>query len=182
MKKPLFLLLLISGFAFGQNSSNERIRDHYYKIIGKPTIIAPTKPAYSIDRVNRQVWRSLSTTQSVWTLETDTAVINLLLSRGEKGDAGPQGPQGIQGPKGDPGAQGFRSNRRQVPGQWDRERKYKGDQEQQGPKASRTSRATGNPRRSPHALRLAAGQVVHSSPLTFRMTSSGSTLLATDRL
>lgn len=87
----LLLFLLISTVAFGQPvSNNERVRDHYYKIIGKPTIIAPTKPAYSIDPITKQVWRSLSTTQSVWTLETDTNVLSTLV-----GKVGKDGRDGI---------------------------------------------------------------------------------------
>lgn len=82
-KRFLTLFLLISSICFGQQT-----RDEYFKIVGKPTFIAPTIGAYSVDYPNNRVWRSTSKTTVSWALETDSNVIKHYLNTSEKGDKG----------------------------------------------------------------------------------------------
>lgn len=99
------LFTLYSVVCFGQNT-----RDEYFNIVGKPTFTAPTLKAYSVDYVNKQVWRSTSKTTPQWVLETDQNIINMYLGGrdgkdGKDGQSivGPQGPVGPVGPAGKDG-------------------------------------------------------------------------------
>jgi len=97
MKKTItiFTLLFVAYFA----AQGQSVRDEYFKIVGKPTIVAPTLGSYSVDFTNKQVWRSTSKTTAQWTLETDTNIIKMYLGGrdGKDGAVGPQGPAGRDG-------------------------------------------------------------------------------------
>jgi len=91
MKKTItiFTLLFVAYFAV----QGQSVRDEYFKIVGKPTIVAPTLGSYSVDFTNKQVWRSTSKTTAQWTLETDTNIIKMYLG----GRDGKDGKDGING-------------------------------------------------------------------------------------
>lgn len=91
MKKLLFFLL-VPFLTYGQHN-----RDTYYcKYVGKPTVIAPTIGAYSIDCDNNVVWRSTSKTTVAWTIETNAKIVaKLIAQKGDKGDKGDPGNDGV---------------------------------------------------------------------------------------
>lgn len=100
MKKTItiFTLLFVAYFA----AQGQSVRDEYFKIVGKPTIVAPTLGSYSVDFTNKQVWRSTSKTTAQWTLETDTNIIKMYLG----GRDGKDGKDGINGTNGRDGIDG----------------------------------------------------------------------------
>ena len=100
MKKTITIsiILFVAYFA----ALGQSVRDEYFKIVGKPTIVAPTLGSYSVDFTNKQVWRSTSKTTAQWTLETDTNIIKMYLG----GRDGKDGKDGINGTNGRDGIDG----------------------------------------------------------------------------
>lgn len=97
----LILLLLLPFYLMAQNP----YRDEYYTYVGKPTFVAKTLNALSIDYTNRKIWRSTSVTYASWSSETNPNILNKYFPAGG-GTVGPQGPKGDKGDTGATGAQG----------------------------------------------------------------------------
>jgi hypothetical protein len=96
MKKTItiFILLFVAYFTV---TAQPKVRDEYFTIIGKPTIVAPVIGSYSVDFTNKQVWRSTSKTTAQWTLETNQNIVNMYLGVGRDGKDGTNGRDGVDG-------------------------------------------------------------------------------------
>jgi len=82
MKK--LLLLLLFPFILQAQNNNERSRDMYLKVVGKPTVQPVTINSYAVDFVNQKVYRSTSTSASSWIEETNANVKAFYLGSGSR--------------------------------------------------------------------------------------------------